>query len=205
MPRKPKASNGPPGDPVMFHFEPLLLTREEIMALAERYWTYGERYRRTEEEIVERIAPEARRRGSFERDEFLKICMWKSPRPAKHYRKNTAEEVKRATSAAFSASDPETCVRALLDLHGVGLPVASVLLHFGHRDDYSILDVFALKALERAVPTTKTASMGFWRAYVEHSRGLAMQYGVDMRTLDRALWTRGKELARSTHQKRTEG
>ena len=156
MPRKPKASNGPPGDPVMFHFEPLLLTREEIMALAERYWTYGERYRRTEEEIVERIAP-------------------------------------------------ETCVRALLDLHGVGLPVASVLLHFGHRDDYPILDVFALKALERAVPTTKTASMGFWRAYVEHSRGLAMQYGVDMRTLDRALWTRGKELARSTHQKRTEG
>lgn len=182
------------GDIVMFHFDLAPLTQEEIKALAERYWSYtNEKDRQKEKEIVEWIAPLAKRRGWFERDEFLKICRWKSKRPSKHYERNTDEEVKRATSAAFSVFEPETCVMALMELHGVGLPVASVLLHFGHRDNYPILDERACKALG----CSKKESMAFWRAYVNYSRDLAKQYTVSMRILDRALWTHGKELSQT--------
>jgi len=152
---------------------------------------------------VGRIAPEARRRGWFERDEFLKICRWKSPRPSKHYQKNTEADVRERTSQSFSTSSEKDRVDYLMRLHGVRLPIASVLLHFGHKEPYPILDVYALKALgcDQSYPTGRAGRHEFWMTYVDCCRQLADKYRVEMRILDRALWTLGKELSQKTNQK----
>jgi len=64
---------------------------------------------------------------------------------------------------------------------------ASVLLHFGYRDLYPILDFRALWSLS-VEPPKEGYDFEFWSAYTTHCRELARQAEVDMRTLDRALW-----------------
>ena len=76
-------------------------------------------------------------------------------------------------------------------LDGVNWPTASVLLHFGARDPYPILDFRALWSLQVSVP--KQYGFEFWWAYSECCRVLAKKHKVSMRTLDRALWQYSKE------------
>ena len=76
-------------------------------------------------------------------------------------------------------------MRALRQLHGVGWPTASVLLHLTAPDCWPILDVRVLHALGlRDV----TYGYAFWEALVHNHRDLVGRAGIDGRTLDRGLW-----------------
>jgi hypothetical protein len=82
--------------------------------------------------------------------------------------------------------------RFLRYLRGVNWPTASVLLHFGTRNRYPILDFRALWSLGNDKrPTSYTFE--YWWAYTEACRRLAKEAGVTMRELDRALWQYSKE------------
>jgi hypothetical protein len=87
-------------------------------------------------------------------------------------------------------------MEALLALQGVGVPTASVLLHFAHPDDYPILDVRALESLGHSGRSTYPVS--FWLRYLDACRDLAARHGVSVRTLDKALWQHSKERAAMT-------
>jgi hypothetical protein len=69
--------------------------------------------------------------------------------------------------------------------------MASVILHFFHENPYPILDYRAIWSVGAQVP--KQYSFDTWWPYVEFCRKLARQNGVDMRTLDQALWQYSKE------------
>jgi hypothetical protein len=73
----------------------------------------------------------------------------------------------------------------------VGLPTASVILHFCDRRKYPILDVRVLWSLGITKPPS--FSIPFWLNYTEFLRGLADRTGKDMRTVDRALWQYSRE------------
>jgi hypothetical protein len=141
--------------------------------------------------IVDEIGPTVRRRGWYTRGEFLETARWKSPRIASRAAQNPADAIVEITRAALSADAEELRIWAPQALAFVGWPVASVLLHFGHRDRYPILDFRALESL--GVPKPTVYSMPFWLAYLATTRQLATNLGVDMRTLDRALWQWSKE------------
>ncbi|MCY3410696.1 MAG: hypothetical protein INQ03_03565 [Candidatus Heimdallarchaeota archaeon] len=49
-------------------------------------------------DLFDVIGPEVRKRGYMKRDEFLKLAMWKSPRPKPHYLKNTEADINEVTS-----------------------------------------------------------------------------------------------------------
>ena len=85
-------------------------------------------------------------------------------------------------------------IEVLTLLHGVSWPTASVLLHLGHPDPYPILDFRAMWSLSVDVPddTSGFYTFDLWWAYTQFCRKLANQCGVDMRTLDRALWQYSK-------------
>jgi hypothetical protein len=82
---------------------------------------------------------------------------------------------------------------ALLDLDGVGVPTASVLLYFAFPNDYPILDVRALESL--GVRPRSQYPVSFWLQYLAACRELARRCGVSIRTLDKALWQHSKERA----------
>ena len=134
----------------------------------------------------------ARAQGHYTRAQFLVVCAWKSPRSRPRVEANEEATVRFATAAALTAADERARMEALLALDGVGVPTASTLLHFAAPDRYPILDVRALESLGE-----RTARSGYpvayWLEYVAACRALALRHGVDLRTLDKALWQWSKE------------
>ena len=84
-------------------------------------------------------------------------------------------------------NEKELQIISLHPLAGVGWPMASVILHFAFPGCYPILDRRAMKA----VGGSTNYSFELWQAYTDLCRRKAEQLGVDLRTLDRALWVAG--------------
>ena len=136
----------------------------------------------------------ARARGYYTREEFLEVCAWKTPRSRPKVAANTEAVVVEVTGRALAADDEATRMSALLELAGVGVPTASVLLYFAFPDNYPILDVRALESL--GVKPRSQYPVSFWLQYLRVCRELSDRAGVSIRTLDKALWQHSKEHAR---------
>ncbi len=162
---------------------------EEIPALAARYSGTPEEMRR-EEQIEREISPRVREVGYYSKPDFLVLTRWKSPRAQPRCEQNPEEFIEEATRTALGARDERLRIGILRLLDGVDWPTASVLLHFGSRDPYPILDFRALWSLGVEKPPVYT--FAFWWEYVQVCRRLAEQAGVSMRELDRALWQYSK-------------
>jgi hypothetical protein len=138
------------------------------------------------------IGAAARARGHYERDEFLAVCAWKSPRSRPRVRANAEDAIRAATAIALDpVSSEQARMEALTSLEGVGVPTASTLLYFAFPADYPILDVRALHAL--GVKSRSVYPVTFWLGYLAACRELATAHGVSLRTLDKALWQWSKE------------
>ena len=130
-------------------------------------------------------------RGHLTKDELSKVAYWKAPRSSGHAKKNSDQYVSDITRFAFATNCERARIESLTLLDGVSWPTASVILHLFHRDPYPILDFRALWSVSLDAP--KQYSFDFWSPYVEFCRGVAGSAGVDLRTLDRALWQYSKE------------
>jgi hypothetical protein len=137
-------------------------------------------------------------RGWLTKSELQEIAHWKAPRSAAHAWKNSDDYVVEVARFAFAAECERTRIEVLTLLDGVSWPTASVVLHLFHRDPYPILDFRALWSVSLGVPSSYT--FDFWWPYVEFCRKTAEEAGVDMRTLDRALWQYSKENQRNGGQ-----
>ena len=105
--------------------------------------------------------------------------------------KNSEDFVKEVSAFSFNTHDERAKIEALTLLDGVQWPTASVILHLFYPDPYPLLDFRALWSVGLKVPSQYEFS--FWWPYVEFCRETAARNGVDMRTLDRALWQFSKE------------
>ena len=153
------------------------------------YW--AKRYSASYDHEVEEVTPRVWREGCLRRPDFLTLCRWKSPRTAKLCAENPEEFIKAVTQAALSTTDERLKIEVLTLLHGVGWPAASVILHFGAKAPYPILDVRALWSL--GIEQVPRYEFHLWWSYTLHCRELAERCAVSMRTLDRALWQFSKE------------
>ena len=123
------------------------------------------------------------------------MCEWKSARSRPLVRANAPRAVTAATRTAFGARGEDERLAALLALRGVGVPIASALLHFAMPGRYPILDVRALESLGHT--GTASYTVRFWVAYVEACRALATRHAISLRELDKALWQHSRGAAGS--------
>jgi hypothetical protein len=159
---------------------------KEIRSLAGRdLSSLNENEKKLEREIEEVIGPTVQERGYYTKDQLLILAHWKSHWIVHHCKKNSEDYVREVTRIALSASQERIRVESLYLLDGVGLPMASVLLHFGFKNLYPILDFRALWSLGIEDPKH---NFNLWWAYTEFCRKLSAKHEVSMRTLDRALW-----------------
>jgi hypothetical protein len=147
---------------------------------------FAQRYEDPNETMIERLVSNVRAAGHLSKAQLLEVGHWKSPRIVGHLKKNSEELVRETTRIALTT--PVEALRICVPqiLAGVGFPMASVILHFFHKDEYPVLDFRALWSLGMQEP--KDYSTQFWMHYVEICRAKAAEANVDMRTLDRALW-----------------
>jgi hypothetical protein len=139
------------------------------------------------------VGEAVRGRGHYTREEFIEVCAWKTPRSRPKVASNKKSAVTEVTGRALATSDEETRMSALLELVGVGVPTASVLLYVAFPADYPILDVRALESL--GVKPRSQYPVSFWLEYLSACRELSRRAGVSIRTLDKALWQYSKERA----------
>ena len=164
---------------------------------------YPQKEKNRDDEAIE-CAKNCQTNGFCEKSEFIKICTWKSPRPKAQYEKNSEAIIREITRLAFSSLlNGYDRLQALKALYGVKARTASAILHLVFypeekekvKQGYPIMDIFAFKALgiKDVEPFNFDANIAdVWHNYTEFCRKQAQKYNVDMRTLDRALWVKGK-------------
>jgi len=154
------------------------------------YW--ASRYSYPTEDIADEISARIRGADFIEKDDFLALCKWKSPRSINHCKKNKPDFIKEVSRVAFHTRNEHLRIEILTLLEGVSWPTASVLLHFCHKDPYPIMDFRALWSLGIDDPPN-TYTFDFWWEYTRYCRALSKSTGVSMRDLDKALWQYSKE------------
>jgi hypothetical protein len=142
-------------------------------------------------------------RPYLDKPHFVDIARWKSQRPLPHYESNDDDLVQEVTAVAFAARRDDLKLRLLMLLDGVGVPVASTILHFAFPDEYPIMDVRAVTTLTQLGLWTRPVqfSVADWQVYTDLMRDHAKRLDVTLRELDKALWksdearTRGRSFS----------
>jgi hypothetical protein len=124
--------------------------------------------------------------GNYSRANLDVIVNWKSHRRAELIAKNTDTEIAEALRIAVSAEEPRTAFAVLMGLSGVAVPMASAILTSLDQKRYTIIDWRALEAL--GVPDWDITLNFYLEHYFPECRRLARAAGVNLRTVDRALW-----------------
>jgi hypothetical protein len=171
---------------------------DDLQNLAEKFWRdSGEKWQKAEEAAFE--AGTAIRNGNFSLDNLTAILKWKSPRSVHYLDGNSSDQIntalKKAASPDISTKD---AMKALMQLRGVGVPVASAILTVIFPDRYTVIDFRALEALGYPL-----ISVEFYEDYLAFCKELAdseivrvqdnLPAPTALRALDRALWQWSKE------------
>lgn len=133
------------------------------------------------------------------RGEFLRMCMWKSPRPKNHYEKNTDSDIQETFTKVFGTKSEQRRITLLTDLYGVEIPTASAILTLTDPDNYGVIDIrvwqllYALKSV-----TSKPGGQGFtfknWFHFLSKLRFFAKEFTVPVRRIERSLFEYQKRL-----------
>ena len=175
------------------------------------------RYKNNNGELVEEHSPYfesisqvLQGRGFLLKDEFVNICEWKSKRPQKRYKSNGEKDIKERTKIAISEHpNTEKQIKGLIELNGVGVPVASAILTVIFPEDYCVIDYRAWRALlwvlsefsfkeynEFSEVMDNFRSYRQTDSYVEYLkkiRTLANQNQMTPRKIEMALWMYDKK------------
>ena len=170
--------------------------RNEILRLADLYWSLIAAAEAAEERGFEEELAIARRRGFLTKSLFVRLGRWKSKRQTPNYESNDEPTIQAATARAFVAPDEASALSALMRLQGVALRTASAILHWMRPDLYPILDFRVVGALGMPEPTSYE-DVSFYLMIAKQVRSLAQRHALDLRTIDRALWAWHKLQSRS--------
>lgn len=149
------------------------------------------RYEYQTDDILSEISKSAKEKNYLTKDEFLKICAWKTPRSKPKCASNSKEYIEEITKIAFTTKSDQLRIEILTLLNGVGWPTASTILHFCHVKEFPIIDFRALFSLSIEVPNKYEYS--FWNDYTLYCRKLGEDLNLNLRTIDRGLWQYSKE------------
>jgi hypothetical protein len=142
--------------------------------------------------LMKELMP-ARKRGYLTTQELIKVCRWKSARAIRHIRRNRPGAIKQATQQAFCTRDEGRRLTALMELHGVRVPMASAILTLTHPARYGVIDIRVWQLLHKmGKVTTRARGAGFspkeWEHFLIILRGLSQKYHVKARDIERTLF-----------------
>jgi hypothetical protein len=139
--------------------------------------------------------------GRFTRAEFLAMCRWKSPRSRRHYERNTAAAIRRASAAALGARRERERIACLVALPGVSVATASAILTLIDPRRYGVLDIRCWQLLFRIRSVAGNArgrafTISQWEQYLDRLRGHARALGVSARAIEYTLFHCHRKLQR---------
>lgn len=148
-----------------------------------------------------------REKRDYSREHFDTVFTWKTNgRGKSRPEKNEDAAIERALkTVALGADQPRDTIGQLTKLSGVGLPVASAIMTAVFPEKFTIIDFRALHTL--SAEKYSTSSVKRYLEYVAYCNGLASDWDMTLRDLDRALWKWSEmntgDLLRSISDKQT--
>lgn len=148
-------------------------------------------------ELIGRLRP-VKRRGWFSRAEFLEMCRWKSPRPSRHYERNSAAAIRGVSRTVLATRSERARMQRLDQLHGVSVPVASAILTLIDPARYGVLDIrvwrllFTIRSVE-GNPRGRGFTLRQWFRYLRELRSHAKKLGVPVRAVEYTLFSYHKK------------
>lgn len=141
---------------------------------------------------IEAMFDDIRANNQMEPCELLALGRWKNGGNWNrvHLERNDPEIVRFCTRIALAKRSDLERMAFLLPLHGVRYQTASSFLHFAYPEHYPIIDVRVWRTLTGETKTDFTIEQ--WLEYMAFCRKTSENYGVNLRILDRALWTYDK-------------
>jgi hypothetical protein len=138
-----------------------------------------------------------KKQGYINKKQAIKILKWKSPRPLKHYEKNSDEDFKLITGLAFNQKNERLKIHILTALSGVNYPSASALLMFYDKEQYPIIDIRVWKQLiNLKLVTVNNRGQNFtlyqWETYLSIIRNLAKKHKISAREIEKKLFDYNK-------------
>jgi hypothetical protein len=131
--------------------------------------------------------------GFLTKEQFLKILLWKSPRPLRFYNENSEQTVNEVTTLAFATNNDSLKIHILTALKGVNYPAASAILMFYDRRKYPVLDIRVWQQLYKAkLVGTNSRGQNFtlqqWDSYLKVIRKLANELNLTARQVEKRLF-----------------
>lgn len=140
-----------------------------------------------------------KKRGYFTKEEFLKMGMWKSPRPKQKYLKNSKEEVISISKKVLSTNFEKRKIKLLTQLKGVSIPTASAILTLIDQKNYCVIDIrvwqiLYLYGVVKVKPSGTNFNFNDWYSYLMRLRYYAKKFNISPRDIERTLFLHHKEI-----------
>jgi hypothetical protein len=141
--------------------------------------------------------------GDYSRERLKIIYEWKTGGRGKgRLAENSDEEISDALRLAVAARTARAAIAVLTGLYGVEVPVASAVLTAIDQEQYTVIDVRALESLGSKSPDR---TVDFYLVYLAYCQSKAKEWGISLRTLDRALWQWSKKKSEEKKKNRIAG
>lgn len=138
--------------------------------------------------ILDKVSDEISHTGTLSRKTFEQIADWKSFHVRYKVDWDDFASYQRIIKYATEAPD-EIKLAILCSLDGVGVPVASTILHFIYPDRFPIVDYRVTEVLYDAGKlTSQSITQSSYKFYMKVIMDICRENGCNIRTLDRALF-----------------
>lgn len=156
---------------------------------------FQDSYDQNEEAAIRHWLSNQEKPKYLNKEYFVRLGRWKTKRQTSNYKANDEGKIIEKTRSAYQALGELTKLSILMELKGVGVAVASTILHFLQPDVFPIFDYHARTTLKKAGLWNrgiKDASKRAWMDYVDMMRTLSRRLNVSLRDLDKALFAYDK-------------
>lgn len=148
--------------------------------------------------LIDELKP-VLKRGYLTKREFVKIGMWKSPRPKKWYLKNSITDIEKISKEALSTKFEKRRIELLTKLKGVSIPTASAILMLIDPNNYGVIDIRVWQVLYLyGSVKINPDGVGFdfknWYNYLIKLRFYAKKFKVKARDIERTLFFYHKKI-----------
>jgi len=118
------------------------------------------------DKIIEQVKEDISRIGTISKDTLEEIYNWKAARAKGYVKWEDYSKYEEAIGNSLRA--PEDKKKAILDdLPGIGIPVASTILHFVYPETFSIVDIRTVEFLQNAGYLDKLKSYYYFRDTIQ--------------------------------------
>lgn len=142
-------------------------------------------------QILERVATELFKYNSITKETFIRLISWKSLRLKGIIKLNEFETTyKPVISHLKFGNEPRMMLRSLVSQYGIGIPVASTILHFVHPETFPIIDIRTTESLNHfGLWSFKTITEDNYWLFFDIITKIKIDTGRTLRKIDRALFS----------------